>query len=854
MSDVGNLNVRVGMDSTGFQQGVSQLNQEMRRVKSEFHLATSELGKHGTELDRLKVRSESLTQQTDLQRQKVGELEAAHRHLVETKGADAKATQDMEVRLNKARTELNNMERDLGSINAEIEKQSSSWYKLSESLDQVGTKMQNVGKQMTDVGKTFSMRVTAPIVGLAAAAVKVGSDFEAGMSQVAAISGATGDELERLSDLAEEMGRSTKFSATESAEAMNYMAMAGWNTEQILGGLEGVMMLAAASGESLASVSDIATDSLTAFGMSAEESSDFADLLAQTSTSANVTVGEMGETFKYAAPLFGAMGYSAEDAALAIGLMGDAGIKGSQAGTSLRGALVSLADPSEAAGNALDELGISITDSNGDMLPFIQVMDNLRGAFGGLTEQQQAQYASTIFGRNAMSGMLAVINAGEEEYNNLAEATRDYNGAASEMADIMQDNLQGQLTRLKAALEGLGIQIFRVIGPHLERFVAILQRVVEFLGNLPEPVLTVVVAMAALAAAVGPVLVVLGTIITQAGVVTAAIGKLVAAFGAKTAVFGVAAKAAGVLAAAKGALAVAIGAISAPIAIAVAAIVGLIAIGVALYRNWDDVKRVAQEVFQFLGEFLSSTVDWMGERLSDLMAWFGELPERIRESLSTLITNIGNAFQLIWETMVTWISDAMDATVQFFAELPGRIWERLLEAIDRILDFGRNAFDAAAEAGRDFVEGFLAPIRALPERVGEIMGNIRGAITGAASNLAGAARNAGSRLTQGWRDGMGERSPSYIERSMSRIVDFMDESVDGLGGQFQRLSGMRAEPMMRASFAGASVPGMGSGGSGTSYGDTVVNLNGAVSIREDADIEKLAQELDRLRRRRGRGV
>jgi phage-related minor tail protein len=285
--EIGKLNVVVGLDSTGFQNGISSLNREMKKVQSEFKLASAEMGKHGKELDNLKLKSDSLTKQTELQREKVKALEEAHKKSVETKGKDAKATQDLEIKLNKAKTQLAYMEEDLKKVNQEIELQSSGFYKLGKALEPVGQKMQDVGKEMESVGKDLTKKITLPLVGLGVAAVKVGSDFEAGMSEVGAISGATGNDLKMLEEKAKEMGATTKFSASESAEALKYMAMAGWGTTQMLDGLDGVMMLAASSGEDLGLVSDIVTDALTAFGMEAKEASNFADLLASASSNSN---------------------------------------------------------------------------------------------------------------------------------------------------------------------------------------------------------------------------------------------------------------------------------------------------------------------------------------------------------------------------------------------------------------------------------------------------------------------------------------------------------------------------------------------------------------------------------------
>lgn len=305
--------------------------------------------------------------------------------------------------------------------------------------------------------------VSAALGAMAGYAVKVGSDFEAGMSEVAAISGATGDELDALTAKAKEMGASTKFSATESAEALKYMAMAGWDTQSMLDGLPGIMNLAAASGEELGAVSDIVTDALTAFGLSASDAGHFADVLAKASSSSNTNVSMMGATFKYAAPLAGALGYSIEDCAQAIGLMANAGIKGEQAGTSFRAMLTRLASPTDDVAAAMSQLGISLTDAQGNMLPLSDVLGQLREGFAGLDEQQKAAMASTIAGQEAMSGLLAIVNAAPEDYEALAASIADADGAAQSMADTMQDNLQGQITILKSAVEGLGIEFYESI-------------------------------------------------------------------------------------------------------------------------------------------------------------------------------------------------------------------------------------------------------------------------------------------------------------------------------------------------------------------------------------------------------
>ncbi len=311
----------------------------------------------------------------------------------------------------------------------------------------------------------------AAITAMAGYAAKVGSNFEEGMSKVSAISGAAGKDLEKLTDKAKEMGAKTKFSATEAASAFEYMAMAGWKTEDMLSGIEGIMNLAAASGEDLAATSDIVTDALTAFGMSASDSGRFADVLAAASSNANTNVGMMGETFKYVAPVAGALGFSVEDTAVAIGLMANSGIKASQAGTSLRSIMSRLAKPTSDVQIAMDALGISLTDSNGNMKSLNEVMGDLRNGFAGLGEAEKASMAATLGGQEAMSGLLAIVNASGEDFNYLQNAINNAEGAAEAMAGTMQNNLKGSITILGSALEGFGIQVYERMQEPLKKAV-----------------------------------------------------------------------------------------------------------------------------------------------------------------------------------------------------------------------------------------------------------------------------------------------------------------------------------------------------------------------------------------------
>lgn len=292
-------------------------------------------------------------------------------------------------------------------------------------------------------------------------------DFESMMSQVKAISGATGQAFDDLTAKAQEMGATTKFTATESAEAFNYMAMAGWKPQQMIDGISGIMSLAAASGEDLGTTSDIVTDALTAFGLQAGDAGHFADVLAQASANANTNVSMLGESFKYVAPVAGAMNYSVEDTSLALGLMANASIKGSMAGTALKTSLANMAAPTDSMAAAMDKYGISLTDPEGNMKSLRGVIDNLRGSLGGLSETEQTAAASTIFGKEAMAGMLAIINASEEDYNKLSTAIGNSKDAAEGMADTMLDNLKGSFTLMQSAIEGTENAFGKRLSPYL---------------------------------------------------------------------------------------------------------------------------------------------------------------------------------------------------------------------------------------------------------------------------------------------------------------------------------------------------------------------------------------------------
>lgn len=342
---------------------------------------------------------------------------------------------------------------------------------FNNSSASISTRLTGLSNAMVTTGSVLTKSVSVPLLTIGAAALKTTADFDAGMSEVKAISGATGTEFKQLETKAIQMGAKTKYSATEAASAFKYMAMAGWDTNDMLSGISGVMNLAAASGEDLATTSDIVTDALTAFGLSAKDSSHFADILAQASSRSNTNVGLMGETFKYVAPVAGALGYSAEDCAVAIGLMANSGIKASQAGTALRSLFTRLAKPTDTVAAAMEKYNITLTDANGNMKPLSTLMSEMRDRFSGLSEAQKANLAATLAGQEGMSGLLAIVNSSDADFKNLTDSINNADGASERMAKTMQDNLKGSFTIFKSTVESAAISIGKKLTPEVRKFV-----------------------------------------------------------------------------------------------------------------------------------------------------------------------------------------------------------------------------------------------------------------------------------------------------------------------------------------------------------------------------------------------
>ena len=567
------------------------------------------------------------------------------------------------------------------------------------------------GGALTAFGAALTKGVTLPFGAAAAASVKTTMSFDAAMSKVKAISGATGKEFDILRSKAREMGAKTKFSASEAAEAMNYMAMAGWKTKDMLNGIEGVMNLAAASGEDLGTTSDIVTDALTAFGLSAKDSGHFADVMAAAAANANTNVGMLGESFKYVAPLAGAMKFSIEDTSVALGLMANSGIKAGQAGTSMRGWLTRLAKPTKATATAMKELGLNITNSDGSMKSLMQIMQETRKAFSGLSEAQKTQYAATLAGQYGMSGLLAIVNTSEEDFKKLSTSIDGASGSAEKMSETMLGNAQGSLIKLKSATQELMISLGDLLMPAVTDLIAKLQKWVDYLNSLDENQKRLILKFGAIAAAAGSVLMVVGKLVSGVGTIIAK-GQAFIGFMSKaaTAFSSIGAAGSGIttLGGALGAVATTVG----PIVAVGAAIAALVIALKELYDRGGKFKESVDNLTASLSGGLSGAIKSIKEVVTEFLGAVSETWDEIVshidfDAIDAAMSNVVTTLQRVFNTLKPFVEFFVEiALVQIRAALESvftvfsAVFQGIMQALPNII----NTFTSAVNIILDLID------------------------------------------------------------------------------------------------------------------------------------------------------
>ena len=730
-----NIGPKIGIEGEAeYRKQINNIIQQSKTLASEMKALTTSFDKNGKSMADNAKQHKLLQEQIKNQKSKLNEL---NRMLEQSKakfGENSTQTQKWQQAVNEAQADLNKLENELKELPSSLDMVSAKMATMGEKLESIGNKVASVGSKLTAT-------VTTGIVGAFTAAVKTTGDFDAAMSKVQAVSGATASQMELLTAKAREMGETTKFSASESAEALNYMAMAGWKTDQMLNGLSGIMNLAAASGEDLGTTSDIVTDALTAFNMTADESGRFADILAAAASNANTNVAMMGESFKYVAPVAGAMGYSAEDVAVALGLMANAGIKADMAGTSLRNMMQRMAKPTKESQAAMDRLGISLQDSEGNMLSFRQIMDTLRDSMvdinmsledynfqldlldqglanGSITQKkyeaaleelnkqafgaegaEQARAAAMLGGTRAMAGLLAISNASIDDYEKLTAAIDDSSQAFAKLAD-------GSVVPLNEALAS-GQEVIEQYNGSAEAMAAVM------LDNLPGQIVLLKSALEGFAISIGNILMpkirelvkraqeLLDTfnalsdgekmqIIKIAGI-AAAVGPVLLIVGKLTAAIGSIMKLAPMISGALKALGVAVGGISAPVLAVVAAIGVLVAAFATLWKNNEEFRN-------------SMTATWNGMKAS-FEGFISAIQERM-PAIQEAFNNIISVVKPLWEAYCNMLAP----TFQMAFDAIKNILDGLLNAIIGVIDMLTGIFTGNKEL---FMQGLMTFLTAI---------------------------------------------------------------------------------------------------------------------------------------------
>ena len=536
---------------------------------------------------------------------------------------------------------------------------------MSVNAKAAGRSIKKAGETIAGAGSAMTKSITVPIAGVGVAAAKTAADYESAMSNVQAITGATGDDFKKLTQLGKDLGASTAWSAQECAEAMQYTGMAGWTAEENIAGLKGILDLASASGTDLARTSDIMTDAISAFGDTAGDSARYADVMTRACTSANVSVETLGESYKYCGAICGTMGYSIDEVTTSLAVMGNMGIKGSQAGTALKNAISNMAAPTKNMQAAMKDLNISITNQDGSMKSWGEVIKNLQGSFKGLTQDQQAAYAKQLFGKESMAGMLAIINTSTSDYNALADSIKNSGNAANDAAQTQLNNLNGQLTLLKSALEGAAITIGDKLLPYIKSAVSWVQKATDWFNGLSDAQVNMIMKFAGIAAAIGPVLLMFGKTVVGVSNVCKAFGDINASI----------VKAKGVL-----------GIITSPAAIVIAVLAGVAAAAFLIIKNWDKIKPVAMKV----KDTFSSVMPQIKGVISNALNTLSPVIKTVVGTITTIVPIISRTFATVAQNLspvVKTIANVIKAAIPVVGKLFAAAFKFVGSTITKIMPY-----------------------------------------------------------------------------------------------------------------------------------------------------------------------
>lgn len=730
------ITIEIGGDTTKLQDALKKVNTEIKHTQSELRDVNKILKMDPGNTDLLAQKQKLLGQSIEGTKEKLNSLKLAS----EQANAALARGDISQAQYDALQREIIETENALKALEQQASKTGQAFKNISDSS-------MKISKVTGEVGREMTTKVTAPIVAIGALGLKTAADFEKGMSSVKAITGATGDELSQLKEKALQLGESTSFSASGVTEAMTEMAKAGWSTQDILNGVGGVLDAAAASGENLGSVSTIVADAISGFNMKASESGRVADVLTQAANAGTIGINDLGESFKYVAPLSNSMGFNIEEVTTALTAMSMSGIKGSQAGTSLKNTLTNMIKPTKAMEGVMNELGINITNSDGSFKSLDEIVAILRTSFSGLTDEQKAYYASILAGKEGQAGLLSLLNLTQEEYDAISDSMKNAGGIAKETADVMQDNLASKIEALGGALETLSVRFGDLVIPALTKFVEKITDVVTAISNAPPGVQKLILVFAGILAAIGPVLLVISKVAAVVGTVTGAMSILAGGVtnGATPAMLGLA-KVFGVLKTAFTALS---GLIMAhPI---VAAIVAIATILIPLIiKNWDSIK-------EFLINTWNSIVTSCQEIWGGIKDFFSGLWTGISETWSSIWTAITTNLSALWTGFISGVSSIWDGIKEFLSNL----WLGISESWN-------TAWTGITAFLNDLWTGFVESIKTLWQGVKDFFSNLW---TG---------------LSEGWNS-IWTSITTFLSESWSAFIEGAKALWQGLGEFFTSL-------------------------------------------------------------------
>lgn len=711
-NNIKGITVEIGGDTKPLSSALKDVNKTAGDLQSELREVNKQLKFEPGSTELLTQKQTILAKEIETTKQKLSTLKEAQKD-VEQQFQSGKLGEEkyraFQREIEKTESQLKDLEKQA--------KQSNSV--LGAQLQNTGKKISKAGEKISNVGQKL-LPVTGAVVAIGTAAVKAGNDFEAQMSRVAAISGATGDDLKALTDQALQLGADTAYSATEAAQGMENLASAGFTTKEIMAAMPGMLDLAASSGEDLANSADIAASTLRGFGLAADQAGHVADVLAKNAADTNAAVADTGAAMKYIAPVAKNAGWSLEEVTAAIGEMADAGIKGEQAGTTLRGALTNLMNPSKQQAEAMKAIGFSAYDANGKMKPLSQIIGELGEKTAGLTNEQRDNVIATIMGTNSLSGMQVLLKDGSANLDKLTASLKNSDGAAKQMASTMMDNTKGSIEQMNGAIETAAIKIQQILAPIITKIAEYIADLANKFSALSPATQKVILIVAGIVAAIAPLLILIGKTTQGVGALTQGIGFLIAHP-------------------------------MVALIMAIIAAIALLVVGIkhlwdtnegfrtAVTSIWDGIKTVISNVVNTIVGFFTVTIPQAWNRLIAFMKHWGPtilavvapflgIPLLIIQKWSQIKVFFVNLWASIqatavnaWNSFIAFFTQAIPLFIvsvgQWFQQLSYNIERAFGVAAEAVVNFGTDAWNWATTALPEIIQGIVKWFSELPGNI-----------------------------------------------------------------------------------------------------------------------------------------